>query len=484
MIKGIISENYTIIKKIPKIIIGNKKVKYKVMLIGYFWKHDFEILIRSNVEYIPYKDVIPEWFIIYNITSSFKYIEFKKYTNNNFEEMGEMFKFISYKKPILAVLGNCQSYYIGKILENTDLIVSRYIICYFPFIQDMKEETKTGLKIEYMKYISIFIYQNISISNKFSSFLATKEYVLPLLNSNAIKISIPFVYFDGYYPQFIRNRRNNGQSPYGDAKIQSLLEKGFNIAEVVRQLSNTNLYSETELKENFYKSIQQLKSREELCDIIISDYIVENYQKKCLFYTPSHPITSLLIELVKRVYSFMNIVDYYIESKNLPENDSCEMLIYNSVKNKLKLEFSKDMYRLNRVNGDERYDLYEYVLRYKEANFPEFSENITQKFRTIDISYMIVINEELVNERRPKMLMLNGRCLHMSLYINILKEFTNGIIAKIPPLYAPNMSFISSANIACGSSIPMTVSNSGEIYVGGFREGGKILIIDVTWYMK
>jgi len=386
----------------------------------------------------------------------YQYLLIRDIHQNDVKEMEKIFLEIKKEKPICVVFGNCQSYYLVRILSQTDVIEAGYNIIEFPLIQDLTVEKETGFSGEILKHISLFIYQNVSDDNKFSPLLSTDRYILPALDKNCLKCSFPFSYFKGYFPQYIWNSRNyleDSFTPYGDAKIQEFIENGYSIDMCVEKLRDLELFSGKELRDNLIDTLSELQKRESNCDIKISDYILENYQKKYLFYTPSHPVTELLIEVAERIFAYLNIQDYCITSENLPENDGYEMIIYPSVRYKLNLKFEKHRFRYSALVNGERDDFKGYVEKYKKYNFPELNDDIKRQFRTINVVNMLKLNTDIVSERSPAKLTLCGRQLHMSLYLNI--NGRSGMVAQIPEMYAPPASYICCAGIVgLGGYIP------------------------------
>lgn len=422
------------------------------------------------------------------INGMWEYNLIKTVANNDAKKMGEIFRVISEDKPIAVVYGNCQSRFIAAILKNTDVINDAYNIVLFPGIHTMKSEVKTGFSKEYMQYISLFIYQNVTKENKFSPLFATDEQVLPLLGDNVTKCAVPYVYFTGYVPSFFHNGRNVkinniDQIPYGDKQIATLIENGLSDEEIERKLESVELFSEAFLLDNVRKSIEELQAREEKCNVKISDYILDNYRKKYLFYSPTHPTTECLIELVKRIYQYIGIEKYSISNKGLPENDMFETYIYNSVKQKLGLEFECEKFRFNGYYDREKDKLLRYIKKYREYGYPEFKQNVICDFRSLDVSDMLKIDNEIVTERAPKKLMLCGRTLSMYLYINYMGK--NGVIATIPEIYAPKIGFICSMQVVGKGGVwPVTINPQGQIILNSQEKDNCIGIINIWWNMK
>ena len=91
-------------------------------------------------------------------------------------------------------------------------------------------------------------------------------------------------------------------------------------------------------------SIAELKQREMMCDVKISDVIENNYKQKYNFFTPNHLANFIVVELLKRVFAFSgdNFDDFLPERAY--ELNGRMLIIYASVKKALKLEFEKNTF--------------------------------------------------------------------------------------------------------------------------------------------
>lgn len=486
-IGGVISQNYYDVGKIT--IEGLKEVEEPViLLIGHGWEEDMNIL--QNAGYILWNHIIPEWGMRIMQDRTFRYLDIKKYTNNDPVTMGRMFAVITELAPIATVFGNCHTHFLNKIMENTDVIIDNFIICYFPFIQHFTDEKSIGIHREYLQHIDLFIYQNVGAENKFSRLFDTDQYILPALKEDAKKCCIPFAYFEGYFPQHIPNVRDprkecDGIMPYGDSKIQNLLEQGKTPLEIESILNKDNLFSTDELIENVDRSLNELRKREKECDISISDYIEENYKEKCLFYTPSHPVTDVLVEVMRRVYTFLEIKNYSIRIDKLPENDGLEMIIYPSVKRKLGLEFEKKTFRFNRDIENKKSSLMDYIVKYQKYCFPEFSDIVKMEFRSIFVPHLLTLNADFAGERHIKKVILNGRHVTISIYLNLLKDDIDGEIGSITDTYAPLIPLVFNGTlIKSNRSVLITINSEGSIKCTIKRCKHEILLFNARYFMK
>ena len=194
-------------------------------------------------------------------------------------------------------------------------------------------------------------FQNISVSERFSKHVST-DYLCNRHRNDAVKICMPNVYFQGYFPQYCSNKYNtqahdgtrggeNGLFPYGDKNIQrrmSVLKPNC----IARELLRNDFYTKEERLRNVEKSLDELREREKKCDVIISDYIEEHYRDIRLFYSNNHPINELLKELMIRVFERIDVDARDIQASQVSENNGREQFLYPSVAHHLGIKWAKD----------------------------------------------------------------------------------------------------------------------------------------------
>ncbi len=453
------------------------------IVCGYNWYATSMKYISEGL--IPWYDFYPEWGNEIINNNVFYYEKIKKRANANKQNMGDYFKMIALYKPILAVYGNCQSEFIANLLNKSSYIRNKYIICKFPWIQKIEDEKQTGFDINVMNQLSLFIHMHVERDNVFGEKLSTDAF-LKLLNKDCIKITIPFSYFNGYFPQYMRNYRNDdlrrgeGHVPYGDKKINDYLEAGYDIDGVVTKLKSSNLFSQREILDNLNDTIQELQKREKKSDIKISDFIIENYKKRRLFYTPSHPTNYLLAEVVGRILDFLGVDRELEEYNDLPENDTYEMFIYPCVKKELELEFAADKFVLCKWQGGKKKDLKGYVEEYEKFCFPERNPYLATELRNINVSSVLEL-EEITSFRRMPVVRISGRVLHLALYLT-MNKLGKGTILKIKKEYAPKYSYILYLyNLTESKIYPATMYPSGEMITNINVKKGTVIGIDTTW---
>ena len=329
------------------------------------WDKDCRKLEKYG--YTAFEDFIPLWYIP---VIKAHFIEVR-YLDTVSVDIEEYIKFICTNKKMLIVYENCQAEKISRGLACSDLINKEYNCVILPGVHEFNE-TEIKLLRKIIKYADLFIYQNIKMVNKFSPLLGT-EYMNTILRRDCIKICVPNIYFASYYPQQCNNKYDkSGLFAVGDININSLYEKNQLTKSNIDRLNGENYYSKEEVLNFLAQSFEELRKREnEHCDIIISDYLENNYKKSLLFYVNNHPCKVVIIEMVQRIIEFLygERDEKYQWNEIIGELDTISQPIYSSVEKHLNLEFSRKTFMPYKNYSPEIMDWNKYANTYIEKCF-------------------------------------------------------------------------------------------------------------------
>lgn len=286
--------------------------KYKIIIASMYWREISEQLMESGLfkgkDFAVYSKYVPMPQLSY---SEIFYL-------TDMELRGDAKKSLLPDKKIAVVYGNCQTVLIEKAMRLHSLFSKDYIVITIPKVCDYinnKEllEYFTQDRI-FWEQVDLFIYQTVSVNNRFSETLNTNE-ILQKLRPDCKTINIVNVYFDGYYPQLIKNERmvlrelhQSGLFPFGDKYIDDMLDKNVGIHEVISRISKDDFISETEVMSQVEQSFCNLENREDGVDIKISDYIKQHYREEQLFYSPNHPCERLMKIYIDRILEFLGYI--------------------------------------------------------------------------------------------------------------------------------------------------------------------------------
>ena len=142
----------------------------------------------------------------------------------------------------------------------------------------------------------------------------------------------------------------SGFTECNDIYIQKIIEGNSTEEEVLSKMYDVDLISHSRIQQCFREGIEKIKKREQQCDIKISDFILENYKNKQLFYDPQHPTEVVICEIGKRVLRCLGINDIpevYVE----PTLNDTELFIYECVRQALGLNYIQKYIRVGKLHA-------------------------------------------------------------------------------------------------------------------------------------
>ncbi len=327
----------------------------KIIIASTYWKEIAAQLEESGKRYL------------------IDYIDSEAYENGiQYEEIckrkddsSEIIKYSNWGGRKYAVIsGNCQTSRYEDLLVRNQEFSREYIIVKVPKVCDWISKAslmEKWLKDDaFWKNVDLYIYQYVKEENRFSKLLFSDR-TLGRLRQDCKKLRIVNTYFDGYWPQIrrltIAERRclswdKSGLLGYSDKYIEKFMKQGLAFNEILDKIEKVDFLSEHEMKEAVQNSLAKIKDKEQDCDVKISDYIIDNYDKRQLFYAPNHPIEELLLVYLNRILKKLgydpwniDITDFNIYSQTLKGQD---IPVYNSVINYLELDEYEKVYFPNR----------------------------------------------------------------------------------------------------------------------------------------
>lgn len=285
---------------------SEKKADEKIIVADSNWIEICTNLENSNMHIID--DYIPYW--LYNK----KMISWKNFLSMDITSIEKSLLYLKKDRGIAIIYGNCQTEIIQRYFAESENIISNYIIINIPRVCQ-ENETIWSQIIEsgIFSFCDLFIYQIVLDNNRFGSMRSTSN-ILKLLNQDCVKVSIPNIYFDGYFPQIEKNRYNiledvqeDGLFKWGDKFVNQLLLDGTDLHDIIDKILDEDFLSEKEIERCVENSFENLLLREERTDIKISDYVKKYYKDRQLFFAPNHPNNELLLECSIRVLAFLGI---------------------------------------------------------------------------------------------------------------------------------------------------------------------------------
>lgn len=211
-------------------------------------------------------------------------------------------------------VGNCQNSGVLHYLNYNECFRNTYeVIRYnnYELIQNRSELPKHDLE-----NADLFVYQPVnSIHGKYSTDPNQQGTMLNYLPDYVQTISYPYIYNSALWP--LCQARLNANEWFGWESIYKLLVLGANENDIIE------LYRQNKIDWNYQKRYnltnEILKSKEDLCDIKIMNFITEQLTKQLLFLMPQHPTSVVFAYLANCILKFLNLEPIEI-SANEPIN--------------------------------------------------------------------------------------------------------------------------------------------------------------------
>jgi hypothetical protein len=199
------------------------------------------------------------------------------------------------------------------ILRKCDIFIGMYDeIKYYAVFKISEDEMRNILENE-VPSSDLILSQPVSATYKNNEIYSTDVLRKTALSHGKTHYVISNCYFTGYDPVPFQTTDGDGNiihvgniTYFPSLSIDNLIMG--NIEGSCVEWCNPNAYGELQLRNNLFRTLDQLKLRERKIfdgdygvDITISDYIERNFREIRLFHTYNHPTNAILIELVKRL---------------------------------------------------------------------------------------------------------------------------------------------------------------------------------------
>lgn len=212
----------------------------------------------------------------------------------------------------VVIFASCQSAAIGMTLMESEGFCDAYYLVNVPPVQAIKSESQISDLLDSVRTADVFIYQQVNNASWPDSLKS--DFLLGETASECQTISIPTIYFDGYFPHL--GTMAGLQGPLNlvhDYCIASGFVLGMTSSEIQAMILSPDFYHNELCLGLVEKSLSNLRAREESQNISIkiSNYIEVNFKKIKLFNQFNHPRRQLL----------EYVTDQVLVTLGLPENE-------------------------------------------------------------------------------------------------------------------------------------------------------------------
>lgn len=255
-----------------------------------------------------------------------------------------MFNIFKKRRLKYSFYGNCQLENICRLLNNSKQFSEIYE--YIP-VKAVHELGKPDLEkvMESFKKIDLLLYQSVSPSFKNGPEFASDN-IIKYLKSTCKKILIPSLFFNPYFPDFHEVSINeygllttNFLCNYQDLNILYGFVNNIPEAKLYKIYSNINFYEKQFCQDTLSNAFLSLRERETSnnVDIIISDFIEQNFKKFKLFNSQNHPKPILIQYVIDKIIHLLDLNISITATKTVL--DGLEYHIHPSIYKNLELTF-------------------------------------------------------------------------------------------------------------------------------------------------
>jgi hypothetical protein len=205
----------------------------------------------------------------------------------------------------IFLFGNCQT----RVLYHSLRSYSREFNLFYVNDVDRIVNEDIDALINYCKKADVFVYQAVRKSN----FVVGSDDLIDNIDSKkTLKIQIPSLYFDGYWPNMLDIFMGNQMPEIADGILYKiLLEKpGLHPDEYLEEyLSVINQLTNEKVIEHIEDSFSRLSDRElqNNVSISLSHWLRSNYRQNIHFFTCNHPkksvfdfITNEIVQIIEK----------------------------------------------------------------------------------------------------------------------------------------------------------------------------------------
>ncbi|MBD8793238.1 hypothetical protein IFR09_20605 [Pseudomonas syringae] len=261
----------------------------------------------------------------------------------------------------ICVMGNCQSAPIKTLIQKRINVPCEVVqIKAVHLLKDW--DIENVLKIISSSDVVI----THLISDNYNNFPIGTNQLKNIMLPNAKLIVVPNAHYIGYFHSFIyiKDAKGRGVTPRVPeySMFPSDYHDAFCIAAKIKALSKKDLldfyenYSEARawLEKYIDESLANLREREQECDVVISDFIEENYKRRQLFWTFNHPTNELLTFITDQIIKKIGCVpsDVRVEKEFLQE---AILPVFPFVMKNLEMSFEAKTFAMEGVKDYEQY---------------------------------------------------------------------------------------------------------------------------------
>lgn len=266
--------------------------------------------------------------------------------NMNLKEFVDYVYYDYIDKELIYLHGNCHMNVIQRYLESASDFCSKYSFYHAPRLVSGIEPRDEQ---EIFDNIDWWIHQDIRDNNRIS-FKVSDTYIRKKLdkNKNFKEIIVPNLYGlgKGFFPQNrgeeynksnesitnVGGIDNNGMFCTPDYFMDTFVKENLRLNQMIEK-SHKNIIDSKVVLDGFNIMIEKIKLREQKWDIKVSDFILQNYRMRKLFYDAYHPTNFVLHFISSKILLYLGMereifTDYTLDIHEEPVYPFVKEILY------------------------------------------------------------------------------------------------------------------------------------------------------------
>lgn len=302
-------------------------------------------------------------------------LEYKNYVSS------ELADAVLSEKKIAVFMGTA---FMGQIVMGLQLqsqITQKYVCIYYAENELLQPYANKIAQYKHIARLSDVYITSICDKNMYDAKVLADEFML----NNSEKIRVSDYTFNGYYPQisggrdtysyFLFRERKRLEMNYStlalareDANLRQYVYQNISVEEIVKRVSDSDFYTEEQVKEHFKSGLEKLKKSDENADVPLAEFIEKSCKGMAVYRNLDEWHVEAIKYAMKKVAEKLDIilkdVDENTLAEQIEEASGSELPIYPSVLKYLEIEnFVNKKYRVVTFNK-VRYLSFEEYIRY------------------------------------------------------------------------------------------------------------------------
>ncbi len=282
-------------------------------------------------------------------------------------------------KSLCIIHANCQGDGLKQLLLKTPRFSKLFDVVKYTNFQ------KENIPPEYLEKCALFLYQHIG--DHWGDIAS--QALLQKLPPKAVRISLPNMYFTGYWPLFVKDEQT--EISFGDILLERLIHAKLSHGEIKHIYLKGNLCAKYDLDALCAASRKKEEAKEAMQDVKTLHLIDTYWRDEQLFYTINHPRARLQLHVANSVLNLLGLGKLLdTTSKEFSDfEEEFELPIHPQVGQYYALPFASQKRQYNIINVTMPFDQYvdTYISYYnqnplyKVNDFVLYLELLTQKMQ-------------------------------------------------------------------------------------------------------